>query len=172
MTHLAYLGFGSNLGDSQALIFDALRCLEQKADGKILAVSSLYKTLPVGGPADQSDYINGAAAIVCNLDPQQLLETMRAVEEELGRVSEVLNGPRTIDLDLLLFDDLLVSGELQVPHPRMHTRSFVLRPLFEIAPLLFTRFLIELLLRSFLIWRGLFRFNLHPPESWKVRKYW
>ena len=134
MTHLAYLGFGSNLGDSKALILRALQCLEQKVFGKILAVSSLYKTLPVGGPADQSDYINGCAAIVCNLEPLQLLEKMRAVEEEFGRVREVLNGPRTIDLDLLLFDDQLVSGELQVPHPRMHTRSFVLRPLFEIAP--------------------------------------
>ena len=134
MTHLAYLGFGSNLGDSQALILRALQCLEQKVFGKILAVSSLYKTLPVGGPADQSDYINGCAAIVCNLEPLQLLEKMRAVEDEFGRVREVLNGPRTIDLDLLLFDDQLVSGELQVPHPRMHTRSFVLRPLFEIAP--------------------------------------
>ncbi len=108
MTHLAYLGFGSNLGDSQALIFQALQSLEQKANCKTLAISNLYKTSPVGGPTDQSDYINGAAAIVCNLEPHILLEKMRLVEEDLGRVREVLNGPRTIDLDLLLFDDQLV----------------------------------------------------------------
>lgn len=134
MTHLAYLGLGSNLGNSKALISQALLSLEQKHNCRVIAVSNLYKSLPVGGPAEQPHYLNGCAAVLTNLSPHELLQKMRCVEEELGRVREIPNGPRTIDLDLLLFDDRLISGELQVPHPRMHTRSFVLRPLNDIAP--------------------------------------
>ncbi len=138
MKNLAYLGVGSNLGDSFFLIREAIDLLNQKVQGRLLAISSLFKTLPVGGPKDQPDYINGCAALVTDLNPLQLLEKMREVEQQLGRTRGEANGPRTIDLDLLLFDNQLISGgDLQVPHPRMHLRSFVLRPLQEIAPYVF-----------------------------------
>ena len=127
------IALGSNLGDSQHILEDALKKLAQTPGITLQAYSSLYQTEPVGPP--QPDYLNGCALLEVQLAPQELLETLLAVEAEFGRVRQERNGPRTLDLDLLLFDDLILeTPTLQLPHPRMKERAFVLVPLAEIAP--------------------------------------
>lgn len=134
MTHIAYIGLGSNLGDRRSAISAALDAL--RADLGVLDVqcSDLYETEPVGGPAGQEMYLNGAARVETTLNSALLLELMQKVEASLGRIRHEKWGPRTIDLDLLLFDDQVIdSADLIVPHPRMHERLFVLEPLAQIA---------------------------------------
>lgn len=98
-------------------------------------VSSFYETQPVGGPPGQGPYLNAAAGVHTTLRVQDFFELLRQIESDLGRIRTVRWGPRTIDLDLLLFDDLVLhTTELTVPHPHMHGRRFVLEPLAEIAP--------------------------------------
>ena len=131
-----YLGLGSNLGDKAANLRESLRRLAG-GDGSamtLLAVSSLYRTEPVGYLA-QDWFLNAAVHIQTQLSPRELLKRLIAVERELGRVRTVRNGPRTIDLDILLWEDLIVNeDDLVIPHPRLHERLFVLEPLAEIAP--------------------------------------
>ncbi|NET80517.1 MAG: 2-amino-4-hydroxy-6-hydroxymethyldihydropteridine diphosphokinase [Moorea sp. SIO1F2] len=130
---LSAIALGSNLGDSRAILEAALRKLDQTLGVTVKLCSSWYKTAPVGPP--QPDYLNGCALLEVQLSPQKLLETLLGIEQEFGRVRQEHWGPRTLDLDLLLFDDLILqTPELQIPHPRMRQRAFVLVPLVEIAP--------------------------------------
>jgi 2-amino-4-hydroxy-6-hydroxymethyldihydropteridine diphosphokinase len=127
------IALGSNLGDSLSIVKDALKILAQTPGITLKAHSSWYQTAPVGPP--QPDYLNGCALLDVQLTPQEVLETLLRIEAQFGRVREERNGPRTLDLDLLLFDDLILDiPNLQLPHPRMRDRAFVLVPLAEIAP--------------------------------------
>lgn len=132
---IAYLGIGSNLGDRLNNINKALRSLSSKNKVKIIKVSSFYETEPQGGPPGQDMYLNGVIALKTELDPEELLKTCLKVEETLGRVRLVKNGARTIDLDILFYDDIVVNGDnLKIPHSRMYEREFVLKGLCEINP--------------------------------------
>ena len=131
----AYVGIGSNLGDRRKLMDRAVRLLGEQGGVEVLAVSSFIETEPLGGPAGQPAYLNGALELETDLEPQALLEALLAIEDRLGRRREVRWGPRTVDLDLLLYEDRIIAEErLEVPHPRMRERPFVLEPLAEIAP--------------------------------------
>jgi len=131
-----FIGLGSNLGDRERHIRDALRELEEQGDIRVVAVSELHETEPVGGAPGQPRYLNGAAELATRLGPHELLRRMHAVEDRHGRVREVVNGPRTLDLDLLIHRDQLIDEpELSVPHPRMWKRVFVLLPLAEVCDL-------------------------------------
>jgi 2-amino-4-hydroxy-6-hydroxymethyldihydropteridine diphosphokinase len=128
------LGLGSNLGGRREFIERAVRLVDEIEGVELKSLSSLIETEPVGGPP-QGRYLNGAAELETALEPLDLLARLQEVEAELGRVRKVLNGPRNIDLDILLFGDLVVeAGDLVLPHPRMCERAFVLEPLNEIAP--------------------------------------
>jgi 2-amino-4-hydroxy-6-hydroxymethyldihydropteridine diphosphokinase len=133
----AYIGLGSNLGKRETTIEEALRRIDAGAETSLLRVSSRIETDPVGY-ADQPRFLNAVALVATTLSPRQLLESLLAIERSLGRVrgSETPRfGPRTIDLDLLLYGDRSIDEPgLRVPHPRMHERRFVLEPLAEIAP--------------------------------------
>ncbi len=132
--HVAYIGLGSNLGERERTLRDALAELSGRDGVAVVRVSSFTETRPVGGPP-QGPYINAAAELHTALSPHGLLEVLRDVEDRFGRERKVRWGPRTLDLDLLLYDDLIVDEpDLQVPHPLMHRRRFVLEPLCEIAP--------------------------------------
>lgn len=129
-----YISFGSNIGDREQQINEALNKLQQVCDTELVTVSSLYETAPVGGVI-QDDFLNGAAIVETSLTPIDFLNEIQRIELELGRERKVHWGPRTIDLDVLLMDDYIIEHErLNVPHPYMHERSFVLIPLAEIAP--------------------------------------
>ena len=132
--HLAYIGFGSNIGDRLVHIQNAIQTLS-KAEGITLQkISSLYKTDPVGYEA-QAQFLNGVAAIQTSLSPLSLLHTLKDIETAVGRQHRIRWGPREIDLDILIYGDLCLRTEkLILPHPEMHLRSFVLVPLAEIAP--------------------------------------
>jgi len=138
-TATAYIGIGSNLGDRRDLIRQAIDALNAEDGVTVVAESELYETDPVGtepvGDPLQPDYLNGAVAVETLLSPQQLLGELLRIERELGRTRAAPNAPRTIDLDLLLWGDRVIDEEaLRVPHPRMHERWFVLKPLADIAP--------------------------------------
>jgi 2-amino-4-hydroxy-6-hydroxymethyldihydropteridine diphosphokinase len=128
-----YVGLGSNLGDREATIRSALALLEAGGDVKVEAVSALRETDPVGYE-DQPKFLNGVAAISTHLVPRELLERLQDVERQLGRDrSGPRFGPRTIDLDLLLYGELtLDEPDLVIPHPRIAERRFVLEPLAEL----------------------------------------
>lgn len=135
MSVTAYIALGSNLGDRRDFLNRALQALREKSGILVKQVSSYYETAPVGGPPGQGDFLNAAAELQTELTPDELLRTLLEIEQGLGRVREVPHGPRTIDLDLLLYQDLIRSDpHLTVPHPRLHERLFVLQPLAEIAP--------------------------------------
>ncbi len=130
----AYVALGSNLGDRAHNIYDGVRLLIERT-GVRVRLSPLYETDPVGF-ADQPPFLNGVAELWGKLpEPRELLATCMRIEAELGRVRTVVDGPRTLDLDLLLCGDFVAADEhLTLPHPRMHTRAFVLRPLVDLAP--------------------------------------
>lgn len=129
----AFVGLGSNLGEREATLFGARERLAQ-AGLEPLRVSGLYWTEPVGGPP-QEWFLNQVLLGATELEPEALLEACLAVERQAGRVRDVRYGPRTLDLDLLLYEgERRDSPGLQLPHPRMHERRFVLVPLAEIAP--------------------------------------
>jgi 2-amino-4-hydroxy-6-hydroxymethyldihydropteridine diphosphokinase len=135
MSHVAYIALGGNMGDRREFLRRALAQLDAVGGVTVACVSDFYETAPVGGPAGQGDYLNAVARLDCSLEPAELLRTMLEIEQKLGRTREILWGPRTIDLDLLLFDDRIIDQpDLHVPHPRMHTRFFVMKPLAQIAP--------------------------------------
>lgn len=128
----AYLGIGGNLGDRQANLERAVALLKKAVE--VRNVSPLYETAPVGF-ANQPDFLNAAIAIETTLPPRALLEVLQNVERQLGKATPFANGPRTLDLDLLLYgSDIVDEPGLRVPHPRMHERRFVLTPLVRIAP--------------------------------------
>lgn len=129
-----YIALGSNLGDRAALLRRALAALDQTPGIRVLRVSRFHETEPVGGPPDQPRYLNAAAELDCTLDAPTLLANLQRIEAALGRARGVRHGPRTIDLDLLLYRALAFSTpELTVPHPRMWQRDFVLIPLAELC---------------------------------------
>ena len=131
--HRAAIALGSNLGDSCALVETALKTLAVTPGIVLERQSHLYRTAPVGPP--QPDYINACAVVSTTINPHALLTTLLAIEQQFGRVRLERWGPRLLDLDLLLYDDqILDTPSLQLPHPRMHERAFVLVPLAEIAP--------------------------------------
>src|SRR5262245_11997037 len=132
----AYIALGSNLGDRRALLDEAIESLRLQPGVEVVTVSSYHETDPVGGPAGQGKYLNAAADLRTTLGAKQLLGVLQAIETQLGRVRAERFGPRTIDLDLLLYGaEVIRSDDLIVPHPRMHERLFVLESLVEIAPL-------------------------------------
>ena len=128
------IALGSNLGDCLGILTTALEVLVVTPGIRVQTISSWYQTKPVGG-IPQPDYLNGCALLQVQLLPLQLLKTLLAVEAKFGRVRRERWGARSIDLDLLLYDNLILDApQLQLPHPRMHERAFVLVPLAEIAP--------------------------------------
>ncbi len=130
---LVYLGLGSNVGDSETLLQSALDRLNAP-ELKLLRVSSIYETEPVG-LREQPWFLNLAAEFETDLFPKQLLHRIQRVERELGRIRTVRNGPRTIDIDILLYGKFVVqSDELEIPHPRYSERRFTLAPLAELNP--------------------------------------
>ncbi len=134
MRHIAFIGLGSNLEDPGAQLRRAFADLGQLPDTRLLQHSSLYRSAPVGY-LDQPDFVNAVARVETALAPQELLRELLRIEHEHGRARTFRNAPRTLDLDVLLYDDLqLHEHGLTIPHPQMHLRAFVLRPLLEIAP--------------------------------------
>lgn len=134
----AYIGLGSNLGDSRATVLAAARALDGLPATRLVTHSRLYRT-PAWGPISQPDYINAVAAVDTALAPLPLLDALLGLEREAGRdrASAAQWGPRTLDLDLLLYGDAAIDVPgLRVPHPRLHERAFVIVPLAEIAPTL------------------------------------
>jgi len=126
----AFLGLGSNLGDRWAHLRQAVNDLPD-----VVAVSPVYETSPVGGPEGQGPYLNLVVELSTDLDPRELLEVARRLEAAAGRERGERWGPRTLDVDVLLVDDLSVDEpDLVVPHPRMWERRFVLAPLADLAP--------------------------------------
>jgi 2-amino-4-hydroxy-6-hydroxymethyldihydropteridine diphosphokinase len=131
----AYVGLGANLGDRAATLERAIDLLDARTGIDVVAVSAFRETDPVGY-LDQPQFLNAAVALETSLAPPQLLATLLDVERKLGRVREGPRyGPRTVDLDLLLMDDLVLDEpDLELPHPRLHERVFALEPLAELDP--------------------------------------
>ena len=138
MASVAYVGLGSNLGHPRRRLARALTELARLPRSQLVAASRNYLTAPVGAAEPQPDYINAVAALRTALAPVAMLRHLHAIEHRLGRRrlrGEPRNAPRVLDLDLLLFGRRRLSqSRLVVPHPRMHERAFVLRPLLDIAP--------------------------------------
>ncbi len=131
--HTAYIGIGSNLGNPTENVLSAIYQLTQIPSITLSAKSNLYRTAPIN--ADGNDYVNAVVAIQTLLSPDTLLETLHQIENNHGRKRTYLNAPRTLDLDILLYDDCqMESLSLILPHPRITERAFVLVPLLEIAP--------------------------------------
>ncbi len=127
----AYIGLGANLGDPRRAIQNALEALRELPQTTLDATSSLYLSAPVDAGGD--DYVNAVARVHTTLDPHALLAGLQAIEARFGRERPFRNAPRTLDLDLLLYGELtLHDPSLEVPHPRMMARAFVLRPLLEL----------------------------------------
>lgn len=130
---LCAIALGSNLGDSRQILDKAIEILDHTPGITIIAQSSWYQTTPVGPP--QPDYLNGCATLAVQLSPQELLAKLLTIETQFGRVRRERWGARTLDIDLLLYGNLILeTPTLTLPHPRMHERAFVLVPLAEIAP--------------------------------------
>jgi 2-amino-4-hydroxy-6-hydroxymethyldihydropteridine diphosphokinase len=130
---VAYVGIGSNLDEPVRQVEDALLELDRIPRSRLMRRSSLYRSAPVGY-ADQPDFINAAGALETSLEPEKLLDELLIIESRHGRQRSFANAARSLDLDLLLFDDLELQTErLTVPHPRMHERAFVLKPLLELS---------------------------------------
>ncbi len=132
---IAYIGLGSNLGRKKANIRRAIKLLSKKKDIKILKISSLYETEPMGY-VKQDWFVNACLKAETNLSPRQLLNTLKDIEKKLKRKKRFIRwGPRTIDMDILLYDNLrLKTKDLVIPHPEMHKRAFILIPLIELEP--------------------------------------
>lgn len=134
MKHTAFIGLGSNLAQPAVQIIQAMQAIGLVQDTKVVARSSLYRSAPVGY-LDQPDFVNAVVKVETALTPIALLQALLALEQQNGRTREFQNAPRTLDLDVLLYDDLQHHEHgLTVPHPQMHRRAFVLQPLLEIAP--------------------------------------
>ncbi|MFM2397045.1 MAG: hypothetical protein RLZZ144_295 [Pseudomonadota bacterium] len=134
MTHVAFIGLGSNLSDPKNQLINAIAALDALPSVRLVKYSSLYGSAPIGY-LDQPDFVNAVAELATDLSPRDLLETLLALELDFGRMREFVNAPRTLDLDVLLYDDLQYHEHgLTIPHPQLHLRAFVLQPLLEIAP--------------------------------------
>ncbi len=134
MEHTVFVGLGSNLADPHAQVLQAMRELANLPQVRVVCCSSLYRSAPVGY-VDQPDFINAVAQLQTSLSPRAVLDALLALEQRCGRTREFINAPRTLDLDVLLYDDLQHHEHgLTIPHPQMHLRAFVLQPLLEIAP--------------------------------------
>ena len=132
--HTAYIAFGSNIGDSKEYIIEAIRKLDEREDSKVEKVSSFIVTPPYGG-VEQDDFLNGCLRLKTLLYPRELLNVLNKIEKEAGRTREIHWGPRTLDLDIIFYDDLIIGeDDLCIPHVDMQNRMFVLEPLHEIAP--------------------------------------
>lgn len=130
---ICYLSIGSNLGDRRKNIRVALEKIRKLEDTKIIRISKIIETKPVGGPGDQNKFLNAALKINTGLSPIKLLKRLQGIEQELGRKKTVRFGPRVIDLDILLYGNKIIQRKnLEISHPRMFEREFVLRPLFQI----------------------------------------
>lgn len=139
---IAYIGLGSNLGDRACYIKSAVAALREKG-ASVLKQSTIIETNPAGGPP-QNKFLNAVVKISTGLSPLELFSLCQSIEKDLGRVRGVVNGPRTVDLDILLYDRLVIdTPQLKIPHPRMFTRAFVLEPLKEIEPRLLEEFSFE-----------------------------
>jgi len=130
--HSAFIGVGANLGFARDAVLNAMADLSRLPSTDFVAASSLYRSAPIGG--DGPDFINAVAEIETALPAHELLTALQAIETRYGRVRTTKNAPRTLDLDLLLYDDGSIrTPDLIVPHPRLHERAFVLLPLVELA---------------------------------------
>jgi 2-amino-4-hydroxy-6-hydroxymethyldihydropteridine diphosphokinase len=131
----AYIGLGTNLGDRDGNLVKAVNLLRGHPDLEVTNLAKPIETDPVDGPEEQEPYLNSVVEVVTDLPPAELLQACQLVEELMGRTRTVRWGPRIIDLDLLLYDDVILDEPgLTVPHIEMHARLFVLGPLAEIAP--------------------------------------
>lgn len=131
---LCYLAVGSNLGDRENYLDQARQLISKTSGIYFLQASRIYETEPVGGPV-QGKYLNAVLEIETELAPETLLAVLLEIEKKLGRIRTVPNGPRTIDLDILFYGEQVIHlPGLQVPHPRLHMREFVLKPLMDLCP--------------------------------------
>jgi 2-amino-4-hydroxy-6-hydroxymethyldihydropteridine diphosphokinase len=135
MVHTAFIALGSNLGNRETHFRDALGLLAGIPDTRVIEQSPWYESEPVGY-TDQGWFLNGVVRVETALTPRALLQACQGIEDRLGRRRTVSDGPRTMDLDILFFDDRVVpdSPRLMIPHPRLHVRAFVLHPLTDLAP--------------------------------------
>ena len=132
---LAYIGLGANLGDARRAVTEAIQAIAALPQTSLTRQSSLHGSAPVDAGGD--DYVNAVVEVQTRLEPHALLAALQAIEKAAGRARPYRNAPRTLDLDILLYDQLELSdADLVIPHPRMGLRAFVLRPLAEIAPAL------------------------------------
>ena len=132
--HTAYIALGSNMGDRKAYLDQAVKELDDRADSRVEKVSGFIETPPYG-VTDQADFLNGCLKLKTLLYPGELLEELGRIEKDAGRERIIHWGPRTLDLDIIFYDDLVwEEDELCIPHVEMHKRRFVLEPLSEIAP--------------------------------------
>ncbi len=130
----AYVALGANLGNPAATVRAAFAALANLPESRVVRTSSLYRTAPVG-ITEQPEFINAVAELQTTLAPEALLDALLEIEQRFGRVRAERNGPRTLDLDVLLYENQPVNlPRLTLPHPRLHLRAFVLYPLAEIAP--------------------------------------
>lgn len=133
MKAVCYLGIGSNLGDRRRNIRMAIKKINALEDTKVIRSSRLMETAPLGGPAGQRSFLNAVVKIKTGITPFQLLRELKQIEKELGRKRTLRFGPRTIDLDILFYQDRVIHTKtLHIPHPRMFEREFVLKPLSEV----------------------------------------
>lgn len=132
--HKVYIALGSNMGDKEAYLCGAVDTLNNLADFKVIKVSDFIITEPYGG-VEQDDFLNGVLEGETTMNPYELLETLNDIESQAGRTREIHWGPRTLDLDIVFYDDLIMDSErLTLPHKEMHLRDFVLEPMKQIAP--------------------------------------
>lgn len=134
MNNTAYIALGSNIGKKETYLKEAIKKLHEHPEVQVELISSIYETAPVGYE-NQDDFLNMAVKITTSLRPEELLSLTQKIEQELGRTREVRWGPRTADLDILLYNrENIETEQLVVPHPRMYERLFVLVPMSEICP--------------------------------------
>lgn len=130
----AFIAFGANLGDRLATLRAAAAAIDNAEGVSVSAASALYETAPVGGPGDQPSFYNAVARVETTLPPESLLALLQSIEAEHLRARDVRWGPRTLDLDLLFYGDaVLETAHLEAPHPRLHQRRFVLKPLADVG---------------------------------------
>jgi len=130
---ICYLGIGSNVGNRLKNIRLAIKKIKELKEAKVIKLSKIIETEPVGGPLGQEKYLNAALKIRTNLTPTILLKNLKKIEEGLGRTKTIRYGPRTIDLDILLYGNKFINRrDLKIPHPKMFEREFVIKPLVEI----------------------------------------
>jgi len=138
LSHLAVIGLGANLGDARQTLQAAVNALQAHTQTADWQLSPLYRTAPIGADEAQPDYINGVATFRTDLPPEALMHWLLETERHFGRDRShdvARNSPRTLDLDLLLYDEITMDTPLLVlPHPRLHERAFVLRPLLDLLP--------------------------------------